>query len=50
MEYEEEREDGDEGPEEEGEPEQTEPVQLYAQTLPEVHNFWIALLPDKDDF
>jgi dynein heavy chain, axonemal len=50
LEYEEEREEGEEAPEEEGEPEQTEPIQLYAQTLPEVHNFWIALLPDKDDF
>jgi len=25
-------------------------VQLYRQTLPNVHNFWIKMEPDKQDF
>lgn len=45
-----EKEKGDEEEEEEGEPDEIEVVQLYRQELKNVHNFWIKLEPDSQDF
>ncbi len=51
LEFEPEREEGEDELEAVGEePDQAQPVQLYAQTLPQVHNFWIALEPERETF
>jgi hypothetical protein len=45
-----EKETAEDEPEEAEDDGQVEQIQLYKKTLPNVHNFWIKLEPDAQDF
>jgi hypothetical protein len=42
--------DPNEEEEDDGEEKETEKVQLFKQTVPNIHKFWIQLVPEKKDF